>query len=140
MRVDTMTTLADLIGGSRQDAPKAPRPIHEAQIMELRRLFANYGRTDRFKPGDLVMRPSDGAAGRLIEPYIVLELRPDPPVDWSAGRPGASNHGARLDIRVMTLCDNEYGPLWLESWMFEPYEPPAATDAAAALPLEPEPS
>jgi hypothetical protein len=94
-----------------------PRPPHEAQVAALRELYAAYGRNP-FKPGDLVTMREAAPLHGAGEPHIVLEVRDAPAPDFSL----KDHFGARYDVRVLCYSSTGcYFPIWVESWMIEPY-------------------
>jgi hypothetical protein len=108
-----------------QRPPEKPRPLPEAQVLELQSIFEKYRQT-RFKPGDLVVVRRGGCRAEDKDPHIVLEINPNAAPDFSQSEhcdPACQLYGARHDIRIACLLQGVYGAFWAESWYFEPYEP-----------------
>lgn len=101
------------------DEPAAPLP--EAQIDELRRMFAHYQEgVSRFDVGQLVtpMAASDMKGAGV--PHLIVEKNStaEPAFD---GDPGSNRYGRRCDMRVLCWLGGSYSAYWVESWQFEPY-------------------
>lgn len=111
--------LAAMASENRRDTP---RPVHEAQIMELRAMLERYAAPNRFNVGDIVT-PRKGAnivgAG---EPHIVLEVLEQPHRSWD-WESGSSQFGRLLTMRVGCLAndDESYVAYAVEHHAFEPY-------------------
>jgi hypothetical protein len=122
--------LNDLVSKAPQKTQ--PRPVHEAQIMELQQAFARYERGCEFRPGDLVVPTSNAGQRYKGEPHIVLEVAETPHQSFEfggeVGDVSSSSYGSRLDMRVAIVAENNgEHPLmafWVESWQFLPYSPP----------------
>lgn len=118
------------------DKPSLKRPVAD-DIATLRAAAARYALTDPFKPGDLVTPRADSPLANAGRPHIVLEAPEYPSREFVATDPkhvDSQRYGAKLDIRVASVCDCDHGevrPYWEESWMFEPYVEQAAESAAA---------
>jgi hypothetical protein len=102
-----------------QDA-ETKRPLHEAQIAELREIFA-----ERPLPtvGSLVTPRANCYLTGAGEPHLVLETREDAPLDWSG--PVCSHvTGRKLDVRVACLSNEGqvYVTFWVESWCLVAYD------------------
>jgi hypothetical protein len=110
------------------EPPIPPRPMQQAQVLELFRRCRDYQNaavktTFPFKVGDLVT-PRKGV--NIInegEPHIVLEIDLAAEAVW--GEPSQLGHpawGARPNIRVMGLSnDGSYICWWVEAFEFEPW-------------------
>lgn len=111
----------------RQSSDDKPRPLPEAQIAELRSVFAHYANCP-FKVGDLITPRANGTSKWAGEPHLVLEVRVPCEPHFSIADPddgGSPNFGRRFDVRVGVLGgDSEtICAYWQESWNFVPYEP-----------------
>lgn len=119
---EAFSSLGDFIRANRP--PEKPKPLPEAQVMELQGIYHKY-REPRFKPGDLVVIRRGGCRIDDDQPNIVLETRYDVEPDFTQSPsvdPACQLYGARHDIRIACLIQGVYGAFWAESWYFEPYE------------------
>lgn len=107
-----------LEGGKPRE--ETPRPLPEAQIMMLRELYEAY-HTQQFAPGDIVTPRAGTGINGAGNPTIVLEVRDDAELDFSTNRPGPF-FGRRLEMRVMTLMDEDYLTFWTEMWPYVMYD------------------
>ncbi|MBY0256924.1 hypothetical protein [Methylobacterium sp.] len=129
---------ASRIGGGKSSAPKRTT----AQDIEtLKAAAVRYLGPTVFKVGDLITPRADSPITQVGAPHIVLEVREDFPIrPMEATDPkhvDLERFGAKLDIRVASVCGFEHGevrPFWEESWMFDPYVAPvdAETPSEAA--------
>lgn len=114
--------------GERRPAP--PRPIDDAQIMELRSLAERYGACP-FKKGDVVMARENSYYENSGEhvPVVVVDVPKEPIFerDDSDGGSASPFYGKRLDMRISQLNwdGGKWKPMlfWVESWGFETYVP-----------------
>lgn len=104
-----------------------PRPLHEAQIMELQGAFEAFDKGCPFKPGDLVTPRTNSPYTHAGEPHIVLEVADQPFRILGNDVQETSNtkFGSRLDVRVAIVEDGMIIPFWQESWQLEAYVPKA---------------
>lgn len=130
--------LGALISGALQDAAtkaerKAPRPLAE-DLATLQAASDRFQRGLTFEPGQLVTPRADSGIRDVGRPHIVLDVEPEASTS-KGGEVGTSGFGRRLDMRVACTCACDHGEIqahWVESWMFDPWTPPA--DAAAPAP------
>ncbi len=118
------TSISDLIAYAEQNRTKPPRPIPEAQIMELKQIAERYSKPCPFKVGDLVRPRPNSPIFPADSPWIVVEVLSCPGPFFSTGHPGEDGWGARPDFRAIVLSpsDNKsYVPYWNESFFFEPW-------------------
>jgi len=132
--------LLQLLSGAKPfglGAGRAKRPI-EQDIATLKAVAERYTAPNPFKPGDLVTPRADSPLKNVGRPYVVLELAETINTHLPMVDPHHVDHirfGAKLDIRVASVCDCPHGEVtayWEEGWMFEPYAPPAAAVEPAA--------
>lgn len=60
-------------------------------------------------------------------PYKVVDTRTLPSPDFVAGEAGNINHGRRVDMRIMSLMEDNIVCFWAESYQYEPYDMVGAT-------------
>lgn len=117
-RMGPAMSLAELTAMLRGGgAPAGPRPIVEAQIMELR-AFENLYRRARaenpLKVGQVVkIRETAPVACDKDQPFICLEVTKE--------APDFATNAARQTVRVAHLEDGAFCCHWIEPWMAEPW-------------------
>lgn len=134
VRMGTIGELMSALGQqSRETEHEPPRPLHEAQIMELREAWARFQvpARERFVLGQLVTPTRGSPIDSAGEPHLVVEmpetpLRPVPALEDATGVFAPSFY-PRLDLRVMRWTGTRSGvfcatPFWVESWCFVAYE------------------
>ncbi|SFG65553.1 hypothetical protein [Methylobacterium gossipiicola] len=135
----TGTPFADILLAAIAGADAAKKAAHlpkrplAQDIATLKAAAERYEAPNPFEPGDLVTPRADSPLKGIGRPRIVLELMERIDADLAVTDPNHVDHprfGAKLDIRVASVCDCPHGEVtasWEEGWMFEPYTPPAET-------------
>ena len=124
---------ASRIGGTAKQQPE--RPVAR-DIEALKAAAVRYVGPTSFTVGELVTPRADSPLAQAGTPHIVLEVSEYPIRTMETLDPrhvDLQRFGAKLDIRVASVCGCEHGeirPFWEESWMFEPYAEPAAASEA----------
>lgn len=118
--------LRDLLGGGdeREEKRRKPRPLAEAQVMELTDLFERVKAGNPFKPGDLVTPRSNSYLKLAGEPHIVLETFDPPHRSWDDDSPSSMVHGMTVDTRIAAVTEEGQLAYWtVDSSMLETWSP-----------------
>lgn len=131
----TAINIGDLLRNlnEKKGQEKKPRPLDEAQIMELQALFSRYTEPCPFKPGDLVTPRANANYTDRGVPHIVIEVADQPIRNFTTEDVhDIASHafGCRLDVRVAVIADGERTvAFWQESWQLEAWPPKSAAGA-----------
>lgn len=79
----------------------------------------------RFKKGDFIKARSDATVKESVS-GVVIDTR-DAPAPYFFGETGNVHFGKRLDVRILSIDNGDFVPMWVESAEFELCEPPTAT-------------
>lgn len=127
-----MPSLSDMLDDIMSDAGVQAAPKkksnwdvttdHEAQIMQLKEMYADYG-VARFNRGDLVTAKANSGTRGAGLPHIVLDTDYGSAYHFTDDTSSAMN-GRRHEIRVLCFVDNAtMTSFWGESHDYELYDP-----------------
>lgn len=123
-------SLGDMLRAAGADREPSKPIDPEAAIMRLReaaeRYFDMYNNGPRFKVGDVITPFADSCFVGAGEPYIVIYAEKQFVHDTFNGsaKPGTSAYKQWQDVRVLSIKEGDYLPVWAESADFEFWKAP----------------
>lgn len=113
-------SLEEVLGRARADRKPKPRPLHEAQIMEIAALFTRHQRQP-FTAGEFVTPVENSGHEWVGEPHIVMQTK-EPYYDFGPNMsPGSPAYGHRVDMEVAVMSTDYLCTYWVDSRCFVKY-------------------
>lgn len=98
-----------------------PEALKE-RIAEGARLYATSLHHCPYEVGDWVTPRNGFSIKGHGNPYMVVDLLMNPAPAFMAGEPGNASHGRRMDMRVLTMIQDNIVGFWVESYQYEQYD------------------